>query len=107
MNSSQQHHDSVADEQAALWAARLDGDTLDGAQRAELDTWLAQNPSHRTLLSRYCQFSSDLEEKLPALVQTGAVSMPKLPNSPARRRWTFTKLGAVALAAAAAVAVTV
>src|SRR4030095_8643261 len=56
MKSSQPIHDSIADEQAALWAARLDGDTLDDAQRAELETWLAQKPHHRALLSRYCQF---------------------------------------------------
>jgi transmembrane sensor len=68
MKSSQPIHDSIADEQAALWAARLDGDTLDSAQRAELDAWLAQKPHHRALLSRYCQFSADLEEQIPALV---------------------------------------
>lgn len=106
MNSSKQHHDSVADEQAALWAARLDGDTLDNAQRAELDAWLAQKPTHRALLSHYCQFSADLEEQIPVLVAEGAVAMPET-KSPVRRRWTFPWLTGVALAAAAAVVVTV
>lgn len=109
MKTSQQHHDSAADEQAALWAARLDGDTLDRAQRAELDAWLAEKPVHRMLLSQYCQFSADLEEQVPALVEAGAVTMPPSATAPARRRWkwTFPRLAGVAFAAAAAIAVTV
>jgi transmembrane sensor len=109
MKTSQQHHDSAADEQAALWAARLDGDTLDRAQRAELDAWLAEKPIHRTLLSQYCQFSADLEEQVPALVEAGAVTMPPSAAAPSRRRWkwTFPRLAGVAFAAAAAIAVTV
>lgn len=105
MNPSQSHHDSAADEQAALWAARLDGDTLDRAQRAELDAWLAQKPAHRTLLSHYCQFSADLEEQVPALVATGVVRMP---SASAKRRgwsWTFPRIAGVAFAAAVAVAI--
>lgn len=105
MNPSKQHHDSVADEQAALWAARLDGDTLDRAQRAELDAWLAQDPAHRALLSQYCQFSADLEEQVPALVSAGAVTMPTF-KTERRRRWNFPLFAGIALAAAAAIAVT-
>jgi transmembrane sensor len=106
MKTSSQHQDSAADERAALWAARLDGDNLDPAQRAELDAWLAQHSSHRALLSRYCQFSADLEEQVPALVSAGAITMPKTGRA-ARNRWAFPRLMSVALAAAAAVAVTV
>jgi transmembrane sensor len=105
MNSSQQHHDSVAEEQAALWAARLDGDTLDRTQRAELDRWLEQKPSHRTLLSQYCQFSADLEESIPTLVTNGRVAMPAIERP--TRRWTFPRVFGFAIAAAAAVAVAV
>jgi transmembrane sensor len=105
MNSSKQHHDSAADEQAALWAARLDGDTLDRAQRTELDAWLAQKPAHRALLSRYCQFSADLEAQVPALVAAGTIAMPAARTRP--RRFNFSLFAGVALAAAAAVAVTV
>jgi transmembrane sensor len=105
MNSSKQHHDSVADEQAALWAARLDGDTLDRAQRAELDAWLAEKPAHRVLLSQYCQFSADLEEQVPALVSAGAVTMPPMATA-TRRRFNFPLFAGIALAAAAAVVVT-
>ena len=106
MNSSQQFHNSAADEQAALWAARLDGDSLDQTQRAELDAWLAKDPAHRALLSQYCQFSADLEEQIPVLVSSGAVALPEPPASK-RARWSFPRIMGLAVAAAAAVAVTV
>lgn len=106
MKTPQHRHDSAADEQAALWAARLDGDTVDGEQRAALEQWLAEDPSHRALLSHYCQFSADLEEQVPALVSAGAVSMPVVPQRPRRSFWSLPRLGTV-LAAAAAIAMTV
>jgi transmembrane sensor len=56
-----------AEEQASLWAARLDGSVLSAADRTALDAWLAADPGHRTLLSSYCQFSADLEQQLPLL----------------------------------------
>ncbi len=40
---------SAAAEEAALWAARLDGAPLDGARRAELDAWLARDPRRRPI----------------------------------------------------------
>jgi len=61
------HHSPLAEEQASLWAARLDGSVLSAADRTELDAWLAADPSHRVLLSAYCQFSADLEQQLPLL----------------------------------------
>jgi transmembrane sensor len=57
-----------ADEQASLWAARLDGSELSAADQRELAAWLAADPAHRPLLSSYCQFSADLEQQLPLLV---------------------------------------
>ncbi|HRG55415.1 MAG TPA: FecR domain-containing protein [Lacunisphaera sp.] len=61
------HPSVLADEQAALWAACLDGSTLSAADRHALDAWLAADPGHRALLSSYCQFSADLEQQLPLL----------------------------------------
>ncbi|MGA2446513.1 MAG: FecR domain-containing protein [Opitutaceae bacterium] len=104
MNSNPQCLDPAAEEQAALWAAQLDGSTLTAADRTALDVWLAQHPVHRTLLSRYCQFSADLEQLLPVLVATGGVEMP--PDAAPRRahRWLAWGTGAGLAAAAAAVA---
>ena len=104
MNSSPSRHARAIAEQAATWAARLDGEVLEAADRAALDAWLAESPAHRAALSSYCQFSADLEEQLPALVASGAVQMP----APAKRRskvLTFPRVMSLALAAAAAVAV--
>jgi transmembrane sensor len=96
MNSTRQ---TLIDEEASLWAARIEGSTLTAADRAALDTWLAADVSHRAALSGYCQFSADLEEQLPALVATGAITMPE---APARSRgWRFTWIAGTALAAAA------
>ena len=82
MNSSFSRHDPAVDEQAANWAARLDGDVLEADERAALDAWLAQEPSHRAALSGYCQLSADLEEQLPKLIASGAI---RLPPPPVRR----------------------
>ena len=99
--------DSQAEEQAALWAARLDGAVLTAADRTALDTWLAAAPAHRTLLSAYCQFSADLEQQLPLLAgirerseESRTVVTTARPNP--WLRWPA--LAGVMLSAAAAVA---
>jgi transmembrane sensor len=61
------HFSAAAEEQASLWAARIDGSVLSASDRVELDRWLDADPSHRTLLTSYCQFSADLEQQLPLL----------------------------------------
>lgn len=103
MNPSSTRFTPALEKQAALWAARLDGSVLSARDRIALDTWLAANPAHRELLSRYCQFSADLEQQLPALVAASSVELPPLaaPRRPAWLKWT----AGAALAAAAAVAV--
>jgi len=102
MNTSDQSYDPVTEEQASLWAARLEGSALSAADRAALDAWLAEKPVHRVLLSDYCQFSADLEQLLPSLVAAGGVTMAA-PEKPARR-WNLAWITGGALAAAAAVA---
>jgi transmembrane sensor len=67
MNLSPSHPSPSAEEEAALWAARIDGSTLSASDRAALDAWLAVSPAHRALLTRYCQFSADLEQQLPLI----------------------------------------
>jgi transmembrane sensor len=108
MNSSRSQFDPAAEEQAALWAARLDGSNLSADDRAALDTWMAENPAHRTLLSAYCQFSADLEQQLPLIAgikdPSGEIqAVAKTARSLPWLRWPVWA-GAV-LTAAAAVAV--
>jgi transmembrane sensor len=97
-----------AEEQASLWAARLDGSVLSPTDRTALDEWLAADPAHRALLSAYCQFSADLEQQLPLLAglrdelaetKTAAKTAQPLPWL----RWPT--LAGAALMAAAALAV--
>ena len=49
MNPSPRPIDPTADEQASLWAARLDGSVLSAADRTALDAWLARWPLFRSL----------------------------------------------------------
>lgn len=107
MNSSTWNLDPAADEQAALWAARLDGSEMSAADRRELDTWLDSSPSHRALLSNYCQFSADLEQLLPLLegIKEQSADARKTPETATLYPWLcWPKLAGVILTAAAAVA---
>lgn len=103
MNPVPPSPDSRLDEQASLWAARLEGSVLSAQERVALDGWLAEHPAHRARLSEYCQFSADLEQHLPELVATGAVSMPTT-RPPSSRRWAIKLMLGSSLAAAAVVA---
>jgi len=99
---------TLAEEQASLWAARLDGSPLAAADRTALEAWLAADPAHRPLLSSYCQFSADLEQQLPLLagirdelaeIQAVAKTARTLPWS-SRPLWAGTALLAIAVVAA-------
>ncbi len=118
MNTLSRQPDPAAEEQASLWAARLEGGTLSATDRDALDAWLNADTAHRPLLSQYCQFSTDLEEQLLTLVATGSVKLPPEPESASAeepelalvirvRRWNFPRVASIALAAAAAIALTV
>ncbi len=107
MNTSLSHLDPATEDQAALWAARLDGSVLSAADRIALDAWLVVNPVHRTLLSHYCQFSADLEQQMPLLegikeLSAGIRITPETAQPPPWLRWPM--MAGVALTAAAAVA---
>ncbi|MBI5426155.1 MAG: FecR domain-containing protein [Opitutae bacterium] len=97
----------AAEDQAALWAARLDGSDLSSDDRAALDAWLAAAPDHRALLSSYCQFSANLEQQMPLLAGIGdqVAEIPPAPRLASSRPWSRWPIWAGAtLAAAAAVA---
>ncbi len=108
MNAADRPNSPSPDEQAALWAARLDGSDLRAADRRAFDAWLAASPEHRTLLSGYCQLSADLEPRLRTLAETGRLVSPAaaipLPTPGPTRRRTLAWLGLAAAAAAFALA---
>jgi transmembrane sensor len=104
MNATPTPRDADPDEQASLWAARLEGDALSAADRVRLDAWLSDSPTHRERLSEYCQLSLNLQAQLPALAAAGALA-PAVPSAPPPRPWRTRAWAAAALSAAAAAAV--
>ena len=64
------------EEEASLWAARIEGGSLTARDRAELSAWLAADPGHRRVLASYCELSALLDAQLsPADVPVGAVAV--------------------------------
>ena len=108
MNRPLHVSDPAADDQASLWAARLEGSVLTDSDRAELDAWLGGDPARRPLLSRYCSLSAKLDQLVPELAAVGAVDMPADRAEP-RLGWNPRKVApaGMALAALAAGAVRV
>jgi transmembrane sensor len=107
MKSFPKHCDAAVEEQASLWAARLDGSVVSATDRLALDEWLAAHPEHRALLSRFCQFSADLEQQLPLIEGIKELSAETLitPATAQPPPWLRRPMMAgVALTAAAAVA---
>lgn len=104
MKTDSPRFDPADDEQASLWAARLDGGEFSPDHRGELDAWLAGHPGRAALLARYCRFSAALETQVPQFVASGAVAMPAGAERP-RRRWLPVFVGAALAGAAAAVAI--
>ncbi len=99
MNASPLPPDPSADEQAATWAARLDGGALTDRQRQELQIWLEADPEHRARLSAYCQLSADLEQSLPSLAAEGRLpgetpTAEALPPPSSRRRIAWAGIAA-------------
>lgn len=83
------------EEEASLWAARLDGGGMTDDDRTRLAAWLQADPEHRWVLSRYRELSAQLEAELDTLVEAAVAARSRV-----RRRW---RIGAAALAAAAAI----
>jgi transmembrane sensor len=108
MNPSSRPVDPTLEEQAALWAARLDGSVLSADDRLALDRWLAADAGHRALLSQYCQFSADLEQQMPLIagIKEQSAETQTTPKTAQPEPWLRRPLmvGAM-LTAAAAVAV--
>jgi transmembrane sensor len=101
MNRPTQAPDPASDEQASLWAARLEGGPLTDADRSELEGWLAGDPSRRQLLSGYCRLSARLDRMVPALAASGSVELPPARPAAGAGSWSPWKAAAAGLAAAA------
>ena len=105
MNPSSSHSLSEIEEQASLWATRLEDGELTEIQCAELDAWLIADPRHRDMLATFCDLSAGLDQVLPhlsALSETDARTTSTVTPIEARpSRWWWLGAG---LAAAASLA---
>jgi transmembrane sensor len=99
MNRSRPIPDPAAEDQASLWAVRLEGSVLTAADRAELDAWLAADPSRLPLLSSFCSLSAKLDVVVPELAAAGAIGLPPERSRP-RAGWSPWKLAAAGMVAA-------
>jgi transmembrane sensor len=100
MNRPLHVSDPAADDQASLWAARLEGSLLTDSDRAELDAWLGGDPARRSLLSRYCSLSAKLDQLVPELAAVGAIDLPADRAEP-RLGWNPWKVATAGMALAA------
>jgi transmembrane sensor len=106
MSRSTHAPDPESEDQASLWAARLEGSVLTDIDRAALDAWLAGDPVRREILSSFCSLSAKLDVAVPELAAAGSIEVPPARERP-RGAWNPWKLATAGMAAAALVAVVV
>jgi transmembrane sensor len=93
---------SRIEHEASLWTVRREAGELSPAEQAEFDGWLAADPEHRWVLSRYRELAAQLAAQVPVLTDAEAVEAV-VHRATARQRWQ--RRLAPLLAAAAAIAV--
>lgn len=103
LRSSMHNTPELIEEQASLWAARLDGGELSAEYRAELQKWLNADSAHRAALVRYQRLSDSVDACCERRLAAAAEAVLHK-NRQARRRRPYI---AAALATAAAFAVMV
>ena len=100
MNGTPSSSRDDVEEQASLWAARLEGAVLTEQERRELESWVAGEPTHREALAAYCGLSKRLDDAVSRLVSSGAIEVrqeaPRVPS----RAWRLAGAG-MAVAAVA------
>lgn len=89
------------DEQAADWAARLDGGPLSRAEADALQTWLDSAEGNEALLDEFQQLHGKVRGMLPALERAGRLSDRPPSGQVARPGWHWIR----GFAAAAAIVV--
>lgn len=62
-------HSTSIREEAALWAARLEGGGMGDSERSALTAWLEQSPEHLEELTRYRETSARVAPQLPAIFE--------------------------------------
>jgi transmembrane sensor len=91
---------SRASAEAAVWLARLQGDTRTPAREAAFKTWLAADPAHRSAFEK----ATDIWAALPGAAQLLEEPAPA-PAPPLANRWQRPQMARLALAATVVLAV--
>ena len=106
MNEPHQFPDTETEEQASLWAARLEGRSLEAGERAELEAWLSGDPARRAALSAFCRLSSRLDRAVSELLASGSIEVRYKEEAPGRAKvaaWGIATAAMAAVAVAAAI----
>ena len=98
-------HDRI-EQEASVWTARLETGTLSAAEQQELSVWLAADPEHQWVLSRYREMCGQLAQQVPVLVDAAEVETV-VTRAAVVQRWRRRALPMLAAAAAVAFAATV
>jgi len=86
------------EQEAALWTARLETGGLSAAEQQQLSNWLAADPEHRWVLSRYRELCTALAAQVPVLMD--ATEVEAVVNRAARWQRVRRRLQPVLAAAA-------
>lgn len=73
-------------EEAALWAARLEGGNMTDADRAALQAWLDTAPEHQAALAQFRKLSAELTPGLPGIFESIEISQATLRRNRLRQR---------------------
>ncbi len=102
MSAPAQRPQEQIEQQAALWTARLETGGLSATEQQQLSEWLAADPEHRLVLSRYREMCAALATQVPVLMDRAEVESVVVR---AAKWYLFRRRLRPALAAAAALAV--
>lgn len=91
------------EQEASVWTARLETEALTAVEQQELAAWLAADPEHRWVLSRYREMCAQLAEQVPVLTDATEVEAV-VARAASVQRWR--RLAGPMLAVAATVAIT-
>jgi transmembrane sensor len=93
------------EQQAAVWTARIETGSLSSAEQAALAAWLAEDPDHGWVLSRYREMCAQLSAQVPLLTDEDEVQQVVRRATRWRRirNYSVSVLAAAAVVAVAAV----
>lgn len=86
-----------SEDQAASWAARLDGGTLSAKEARQLEAWLNASPAHEPLLQEILSLQGEVGAEIRAMVVTEQLAQSDNPvKTILHRGWTWAAVAAAA-----------